>query len=219
MRCRFCAAPGVDGLELCEPCTAELPWLDAQCRQCALPLTNTGARRLCGDCLRQPPPFRRVHAPFRYCHPIDALLKALKYGSDLAAARCLGDLLADYLQRRHVTVPDAVIPVPLHPQRLRQRGFNQALELARRLDAPLAPQMVRRRRATAAQTGLDRSERRSNTRGAFQVTARHVPAHVAVIDDVLTTGATVTELAKTLRQAGAEQVEIWVMARTPQLDR
>ncbi len=219
MRCRFCAAPGIDELELCAHCTAELPWLDTHCRQCALPLTDTGEEQLCGDCLRHSPPFRCVYAPFRYCHPVDVLIKALKYGDDLAAARCLGDLLADYLHRRSVAVPDAVIPVPLHPQRLRQRGFNQALELARRLDAPLAPQMVRRSRATAAQTGLDKSERRSNTRGAFQVTTHRVPAHVAVIDDVLTTGATVIELAKTLRLAGAKQIEIWVMARTPQLDR
>lgn len=218
MRCRFCASLGTDGLELCGYCAAELPWLDDHCRQCALPLINAGEERLCGDCLRRPPPFQRVCAPFRYSHPIDGLIKALKYGNDLAAARLLGDLLADHLSRRRVPVPDAVIPVPLHPGRLRQRGFNQALELARRLDVPLAPQMVRRTRATAAQSRLGVHERRHNTRGAFHVTASRLPAHIAVIDDVLTTGATAAELTKVLRQAGAEQVEIWVTARTPQID-
>lgn len=216
MRCRFCTSPGTGGLELCRYCAAELPWLDAHCRQCALPLINAGEGRLCGDCLRHPPPFQRVCAPFHYSHPIDVLIKALKYGNDLAAARLLGDLLADHLGRRRVPMPNAVIPVPLHPRRLRQRGFNQALELARRLDVPLAPQLVCRTRATAAQSRLGVRERRHNTRGAFSVTASHLPTHVAVIDDVLTTGATAAELARALRQAGAEQVEIWVAARTPQ---
>lgn len=128
----------------------------------------------------------------------------------------MGDLLADHLCRRRVAVPEAVIPVPLHPRRLRQRGFNQALELARRLAIPLAPQMVCRRRETPEQARLSASERRHNTRGVFQVTASRVPAHVAVVDDVLTTGATVLELTTILQQAGAEQVEIWVGARTDQ---
>ena len=218
MRCRFCASPGAVGLELCRQCAAELPWLDAHCRQCALPLVNAGEERLCGECLRRPPPFQRVWAPFRYSHPIDGLIKTLKYGDDLAAARLLGDLLADYLSRRRVSIPDTVIPVPLHPRRLAQRGFNQALELARRLGVPLAPHLVRRTRATAAQSRLDIRERRRNTLGAFQVTARRMPAHVAVIDDVLTTGATAAELTRVLRQAGAARVEIWVTARTPQPD-
>lgn len=218
MRCRFCALPGAAGLELCGQCAAELPWLDAHCRQCALPLVNAGAERLCGECLHRPPPFQRVWVPFRYSHPVDGLIKALKYGDDLAAARLLGDLLADYLFRQRVPMPDAVIPVPLHPRRLAQRGFNQALELARRLDVPLASQLVRRTQETAAQSRLGIRERRRNTLGAFQVTARRVPARVAVIDDVLTTGATAAELTRVLRQAGATRVEIWVTARTPQPD-
>ncbi|HET8700060.1 MAG TPA: hypothetical protein VFL97_00110 [Nitrococcus sp.] len=115
-------------------------------------------------------------------------------------------------------MPDAVIPVPLHPRRLRQRGFNQALEIARRLDIPLAAQMVRRTRPTAAQSRLGVRERRSNTRGAFAVTISRLPRHIAVLDDVLTTGATAMELSRVLCRAGAEQVEIWVVARTHQLD-
>ncbi|MDN5848529.1 MAG: ComF family protein [Nitrococcus sp.] len=219
MRCRLCASPASAGLELCRNCAAELPWLHSHCRQCALPLVNAGEERLCGSCLRRPPPFQRVRAPFRYSHPVDGLIKALKYGADLAAARLLGDLLADYLSRRQVAVPDVVIPVPLHPRGLSQRGFNQALELARRLGVPLAPQLVRRSRETAAQSRLGGRARRNNMLGAFQVTARRMPAHVAVVDDVLTTGATATELARVLRRAGAERVEIWVAARTHQLDR
>lgn len=219
MRCRLCASPASAGVELCRYCAAELPWLASHCRQCALPLVNAGEERLCGNCLRHPPPFERALAPFRYSYPVDGLIKALKYGADLAAARLLGDLLADYLFRRQVEVPDAVIPVPLHPRGLSQRGFNQALELARRLHAPLAPQLVRRSRETAAQSRLGRRARRNNMLGAFQVTASHLPAHIAVVDDVLTTGATAAELARVLRRAGAARVEIWVAARTHQLDR
>lgn len=219
MRCRFCAAPASAGLELCRLCAAELPWLDSHCRQCALPLVNAGEERLCGNCLRHPPPFQRARAPFRYSHPVDGLIKSMKYGADLAAARLLGDLLADYLSRRQVALPDALIPVPLHPRGLSQRGFNQALELARRLGVPLAPHLVRRGRQTPPQSRLGGRERRHNMVGAFEVTARRMPAHVAVVDDVLTTGATATEITRVLRRAGAERVEIWVAARTHQPDR
>lgn len=216
MRCRFCASPGTAGMELCGPCAADLPWLDAHCWQCALPLSNAG-ERLCGGCLNRPPPFSRVLAPFRYTRPIDTLIKALKYGEDLAAARLLADLLAEHLRQRSVEAPEAVVPVPLHPLRLRERGFNQALELARSLDAPISTGTVRRIRDTAAQSSLGARDRRRNIRGAFRVTTVRMPAHIAVIDDVLTTGATVSELARTLRRAGAQRVEIWVVARTNQL--
>ena len=219
MRCRFCASPGERGLELCKHCNAELPWLATQCRKCALPLNRAADARFCGDCLHQSPPFQRVYAPFHYRPPIDALIKALKYGGELAAGRLLGDLLADYLHQRRAPLPSAVLPVPLHPQRLARRGFNQALELLRRLDVPSALQLVRRTRETTPQTGLAKSQRRANALGSFQVTGRRVPTHVAVIDDVLTTGATAAELTKVLRRAGAEQVDIWVIARTHQLAR
>ena len=219
MRCRLCASPGAHGLELCKHCAGALPWLGAQCRQCALPLDNAADARYCGECLRRSPPFRRVYAPFHYRPPVDALIKALKYGGDLSAGRLLGDLLADYLHEARAPMPSAVIPVPLHPRRLVQRGFNQSRELLRRLNVPLATHWVRRTRETAPQTGFARSERRANTLGTFQVAARRLPAHVAVIDDVLTTGATAAELAKALRRAGVENIDVWVMARTHQLTR
>lgn len=211
-RCLLCAAPGPD-CGLCAGCLTDLPWLRHACSRCALPLDSETA--LCGGCLRRPPPFTASLALFRYAWPADRLLTAFKYGQRFAAGRTLGELLA----RRAAAAgqrPQALLPVPLHPARLRQRGFNQARELARhiagRLEIPVADGLCARVRATPQQASLDARTRRRNLRGAFRVLAPP-PRHLVLIDDVMTTGSTARELTLCLQRAGAERVDVWCVAR------
>jgi ComF family protein len=183
-----------------------------------LPLAGSHAVR-CGQCQRLPPLFARSVAPWLYQAPLDYLLKALKFHGRLTAARLLGDLLGEVLVQRPDPRPQAIIPVPLHPSRMRERGFNQALELARplarRLGIPVLAGAVRRVRPTPPQMQLDAASRRGNVRGAFVVTRTIPLRHVAVLDDVMTTGSTVTEVARILHAAGVEEISIWACARTP----
>jgi ComF family protein len=157
-----------------------------------------------------------MHAPYRYAAPLDRLIPALKFGGKLAHARLLGELLAEELAASGARRPELILPVPLHARRLRERGYNQALELARpvarALGLPLETRACTRLRATAAQSGLDLKARRANLRGAFAVPALGVK-HVAVLDDVVTSGSTVAELARALARAGVERVDVWAVAR------
>ncbi|NIR60176.1 MAG: ComF family protein [Gammaproteobacteria bacterium] len=172
---------------------------------------------LCGRCLRRPPPFERALAVFRYASPLDELVKALKFHGRLAHARLLGELLAAAAAGLPGPLPQGLIPVPLHRTRLAERGFNQALEIARpvarALDIPLAPGAARRLRPTAAQTGLEPRQRRANVRGAFAIARLPPVRHVAIVDDVMTTGHTAAELARALRRTGVRRVEVWCVAR------
>jgi ComF family protein len=214
-RCVLCGQPGHDERDLCRDCLAELPWNRLACRCCSAPLQTPAA--ICGSCLRRPPPFVLSQIPFRYESPLNTLLPQLKFQHKLHLAPLFADLLAETIRGRSEPLPQALLPVPLHPGRLRERGYNQALEIARplsrQLAIPLALQFCTRQRHTQAQTSLSGAERRRNLRGAFAVTAGEVPRHVAIVDDVVTTGATVEELARTLRRAGVETVEVWACAR------
>lgn len=211
-RCLLCGEPGAHGRDLCPACLAALPRQRCACPRCALPLPQPAAA--CGDCLRQPPPFDRSLAAYTYGFPLDRLLPRFKFHGDLAAGR---ELAAGLIEAA-ITAdrPQTLIPVPLHPARLRERGYNQALELARPLAAalalPLRPNLLQRRRATDPQTELDAATRRRNVRGAF-LAPGPVPGHIALVDDVMTTGATLAECARVLRHAGAERVDVWVVAR------
>ncbi len=201
---------------LCEACAAELPWLGPACERCALPLPE-GAGTVCGRCLAEPPPIDRVHTLFRYAEPVSALIGDLKFRHRLWVARWCGDVLAAHLasvlERRGV-----VIPVPLHAARLRERGFNQALEiarpLARGLGASLRPGWVVRCKPTAEQTALSAAARWRNLRGAFAWNGPSVPERVLLVDDVLTTGATAGALATLLKGVGVQRVEVVTVART-----
>ena len=209
--CLLCSTPAAAS-NLCTGCRTELPWLDANvCSSCAHPLPAPG---LCGRCIAEPPHFDTVIAACRYAFPLDGLIQAYKYSGRLVAGAALASLLTDRV-RQH---PDLIVPVPLTAQRLRERGFNQALELARALGqqmgAPVNAQLCVKTRDTAPQTRLPWKQRRKNIRGAFVVEGGVAGLHVAVVDDVLTTGATLSELARNLKRAGAATVTGYVIART-----
>lgn len=210
--CHLCGSASGDSL-LCTACTAELPRLpQALCPRCALP-SPTG--EVCGRCQKHPPHFDRMIAAFPYAFPIDRLVQQLKYGHQLALATWLGEQLAE--QCRAVTA-DLVVPLPLHAERIAERGFNQAAEiaraLARELKLTLAPSACRRARATAPQEGLNLLQRRRNLNNAFLCPVSLEGKRVMLVDDVATTGASVDECARTLKLHGAKEVTVAVVART-----
>lgn len=228
-RCLVCEAPGIEGMDLCPDCCDALPWNACACPRCALPSL---AAEPCGDCLRREAALRRrhrpstdqspaldgVHASFVYAAPLDRLLPRFKFHRDLAAGALLSQLMAEAVGA--LPRPEALVPIPLHRARLRRRGYDQALELARplarALDLPLRDDLLRRVRATAPQSELSAAARRRNLKYAFTVRPGVTPpAHVALIDDVMTTGATLQAAAEALKRAGAQRVDAWVCARTP----
>lgn len=179
---------------------------------CALPSPH-GA--VCGACLVHRPAFDRTVALYRYAFPADRLVQSLKYGSRLPAARWFAEALA-----ARVGVPprvDLIVPVPLAAARLRERGFNQSVEIARRLaplvGVPISLDAIARVRSTVTQTALPVGDRARNVRGAFAASVAVLGARIAVVDDVMTTGATLAEIARVAKRAGAVSVENWVVAR------
>jgi ComF family protein len=215
--CLLCQAAGSQGCDICDACTASLPRIHFACKRCALPLPSS-ALNVCGRCQHRPPHFHTTIAPFYYDFPIDRMIQRLKFGGKLAAARLLGQLMDNTIRDSRVDLPDIIIPVPLHYTRLRDRGFNQSRELARyigkRLDIPVNSQSVWRFKATPPQMGLPAKDRRKNIRGAFAVKGAIEATHVALVDDVVTTAATVGELARILKFNGVVRVDVWAVART-----
>jgi ComF family protein len=208
--CLLCGAQ--TGSEpLCTACVGELPALAESCPRCALP---SPAAAMCGTCLNRPPHFDATLALWRYEFPCDRLVQALKYRAQLA----LAGFFARSLASRPLPEFDVVLPMPLHPRRLAERGFNQALEiargLARNLGRPIEPRGVLRVKNTPPQAELPYEERAKNVRGAFLCKLDLSGVSVAVLDDVMTTGATLNELARALKRAGATRVENFVIART-----
>jgi ComF family protein len=194
---------------LCAACDADLPRLTgALCPRCALPAPG-GAP--CGRCLARPPHYDATHAALSYDFPTDVLVLGLKFRGELALGPLFSRLMIDRISRSEV---DCVMPVPLSTSRLRQRGYNQAAEIARPLAASLELGLCERSRDTPPQTDLPWAERSANVRGAFRCTRSLDGASVAVVDDVMTTGATLDEIAATLKRAGAARVVNWVVART-----
>lgn len=217
-RCVLCNAAGVERRDLCAGCAADLVRNTLCCPRCALPLEI--AAPLCGECLRKAPPFAAAWVPFLYSHPLDLLEMRFKFSGSLAAGRVLAEAMIGCAAHDRPASPELLIPVPLHTARLRQRGYNQALELARplarALGIPLHHDLLLRAKPTPPQTGLDAQARRRNLRGAFAMTAHaRLPAHVVLFDDVMTTGATLREASRVLLRAGAERVDVWALARAP----
>lgn len=181
-------------------------------------MTAAAAASLCERCRATPPTYDATFALFRYEDPVDEMITALKFQGELGFARVLGTLLAQFMRARGAELPQALVPMPLHPTRLRERGFNQtaaiAAHAAQRLRMPLDTQLLRRARATLPQSGLSATNRAANLQGAFAIsTGRIPPARVALLDDVMTTGHTAAAAAMALKAAGVQRVEIWACAR------
>lgn len=213
-QCTLCGTSSSNQL-LCAGCEADLPhYRTPACPVCALP---TPDGQVCGTCLQHPPAFDQTLAAFSYHFPIDRLLHALKYSGNLALVELLAKPLAQ-LASAHPR-PDWLIPMPLHSVRLKERGFNQSLEIAkpisRWLGIPLIADGSQRTRDTPTQAGLKLKERRRNVRGAFACDLDFSGKHVAVLDDVMTTGATLNEISQVLKSRGATKVSAWLVARTP----
>ncbi|HEX3632626.1 MAG TPA: ComF family protein [Casimicrobiaceae bacterium] len=213
-RCELCAASSGDDL-ICEACTRDLPRIGAACPVCALPAP---AAQVCGSCLADPPAFDATIAAFAYAFPVDRLIHAFKYQGRLALAEwSAGAILAERLRLGRAD-PDRLVALPLSVERQRERGYNQAAEIARlvaaRCRVPLLSAGVRRIRAAPPQAMLPWGARERNVRGAFACDVDLAGLRVAIVDDVMTTGASLSELARTLRGAGATGVENWIVART-----
>jgi len=218
-QCEVCRQWGGSGL--CSDCTARFAAPVARCRRCGL--RNGAPVAACGACLRDPPPFEHTVCVADYAFPWDRLVAAFKFESRPELAGVLAQALHDALRQAAAEPPDLVLPVPLAAHRLAERGYNQAWELARRVarlaGRPARADVLLRPLDTAYQANLDRKARQHNLRQAFMVDPRQRSAvqgrRLALVDDVMTTGATVREAAATLQRAGAAAVQVWVVARTP----
>jgi ComF family protein len=223
--CVLCRQPSGQQLDLCEQCHASLPFILQACRTCGLPLSIGGDTR-CGHCLQRPSPFQHVIAPLAWGESVGSLVSQFKYQARLAPGRVLGSMLLQELRLHYQAhaLPQLVVPVPLHPSRLRRRGYNQSLLLARQLatglDVPCSAGLVRRIRSTLPQQGQSREERQRNLLGAFALDGRLAQQYkgvhsIAIVDDVVTTLSTAREVASVL-QAGLEPapaIHLWALAR------
>jgi ComF family protein len=221
--CALCGA-GCDGV-VCTPCRAHfcLP-VTNRCTRCAnpLPAAGMGSCGICGVCLSYPPSYDATVFAVDYAPPLDHLVLQLKFSARLPLAPWFAELLRDaVLARTDMALPDLLCPVPLGPARLVERGYNQALEIARPLAAalgvPLHPRLALRQADTRAQSGISPHERAENIRGAFAIDDPDLVEgrHVGIVDDVMTSGSTLEELAATFKRFGAARVSNLVFARTP----
>ena len=220
--CPLCAEPAKKQLQityapLCNACATSLPWYTStSCPQCALPTSNAA---YCGICLQHPPAFDQTLAPFRYAYPLDRLLQQFKYHQQLPLGKLLArTMLPTLVPLLQADKPEVMVVMPMHPSRVRQRGFNHALELARHLQPalqiPLDLTGCTRVLDTPSQAGMDMKTRTRNLRGAFASQTQWQGKHVLIVDDVMTTGASMHALAKVLKQAGSGRITAVVVART-----
>ncbi|WP_196140277.1 ComF family protein [Aliikangiella sp. G2MR2-5] len=202
---------------ICEDCCQRLPYLGTSCRVCALPIATDSA--ICGHCLKDSPYYDRCIAAFHYEPPVNHFIADFKYQGKLQFINLLASKLVSKIKqsaKHEELMPDALIPVPLYPSKLKHRGFNQALEIAKHLGSSLNIKVysgvAHRVKDTRQQSELDAKTRVSNLKNAF-VLQGELPMHCAIIDDVVTTGSTANELARTLKAAGVKGVELWSLAR------
>ena len=216
-RCLLCDALTNRQRDLCIPCEQDLPWLKSSCRLCAVPVHDHVS--VCGRCLAEPPPFVSSHAGFTYTWPIDQLIHNFKDHADLPAGRVLSELLIQSLGNSLSNhKPDVIVPVPLYRRKDRERGFNQSLEIATRLAKlwriPI-DNKCKRSKSTSDQKLLSVSERLLNVKDVFCTSGIYRGKHLVIVDDVITTTATVRSLSRVLLSAGAESVKTICLARTP----
>ncbi len=211
--CLLCADFNGGNIGLCAACLKDLPWHDApHCPQCAL--TSNG--EICGNCLKNPPFFDKTQSVLRYDFPVDALIQDFKYRHSLHLANTFSHLLLEKIQQQPLV--DLMIPMPIHTKRLKMRGYNQALEIARilakNLHIPLDYQSCIRTKYTPPQASLPLKERVKNMQGVFECNKNLTGLNIAIVDDVMTSGASLNALASAIKKAGATKVECWVIART-----
>ncbi len=213
--CVLCGSPSEKNSCLCQPCLEELPFIEQACKTCGLPTTESVIR--CGACITVPPLNNIAVILLQYVAPVDHLIKNMKYHNQLAIADLLGQLLADKIKSQPDDLPEQIIPVPLHNSRLQTRGYNQAVEIARpvskALNIPVNLTSCLRNRATEPQVELPHEERQSNVKNAFEIIHQTNVKHVAILDDVMTTGSTMNELTRILLNSGVERVDIWACTR------
>lgn len=214
--CLLCGATLVVCEELlCSACASDLPGNRDACPVCALPDTY---QQRCVSCIRHVPPYTKILALYRYEYPVNRLIQHTKFHAQLDVARFMGQQMAIQFGNNS-SRPDCLIPVPLHTGRLAERGFNQAHEIANSISGMLnitvLSKSAKRVMTTRPQTELDAKHRKHNVRGAFALSRPVMPEyhHVAIVDDVVTTGATVAELARLLKGSGVARVDVWACAR------
>ncbi len=217
--CLHCEAAGEQGMDLCLRCYENLSRAKFACQRCALPLKSDNAK-ICGACSNRELNFEQSIAPFQFEGFIRESVYQFKFNQKLNQGKLLAQLFLRHIETIKVEIPDVIIPVPLHRKRLRKRGYNQALEIARifskQLGCDLSYQSVFRNRDTSVQMDLPAKQRYKNVKGAFSINKEACELtnkHVCIVDDVMTTGNTVNEVAKCLRKVGAERIDVWCVAR------
>ncbi|QMU62043.1 MAG: ComF family protein [Gammaproteobacteria bacterium] len=221
--CLHCNDAGHNGMDLCERCLQRLPWVEYACSRCALPL-QSGKASVCGACSNRELYFDHASTPFQFDGFIRDAIYQFKFNNKLNQGKLLAELLLQHIEEKQLEVPELIIPVPLHKKRMRQRGYNQALEIARIISKELAKEwgsqldydIVYRNRDTSVQMDLPAKQRHKNVKGAFSVNENSTVLknkQVCIIDDVMTTGNTVNEMAKCLKEAGVDRVGVWCIAR------
>jgi len=219
--CLLCSASSSQSKNdyLCDSCLADLQNNKHACFLCALPMIETQLTMLCADCVKSPPAFDRCFSVFVYAQPLEWMIQQFKFNEKLSYAPLLSSLMLRYLQdnMQQQLKADVIIPMPLHPRRLKERGFNQSLLLlesvATEMGIPIDSSSCQRVRDTPHQTGKTAQQRRKNIKGAFQFDNQKGYKHVIIFDDVITTGSSVGELSKVLKRSGIERVDVWSLAR------
>lgn len=218
--CILCDAKTNRNIDLCHECENNLPWIQNACLQCGIELHHIDTeKKICGQCLISKPYYDKTIALFHYVEPIPRLITQLKFKNNLVYAKLFGELLANTICKTFKeNKPEFIIPVPLHKKRLHERGFNQALEIARPLsklsNIPIDIKICQRIKKTEAQSSIPSNERKINVKNAFAIHKNFLANHIAIVDDVVTTGNTVLELSRCLKKAGAQKIDVWCIART-----
>lgn len=217
-----------DNIEICQQCLTTLPYNGNCCDRCAVPLVTEGHGPVyCGRCIKKSPAFDYVYSPLCYENDVIRLVHQLKFNEKITFSRSLSEMMhkcwVSKTEEKNsadvIDILDCLMPVPLYKSRMRQRGFNQSIELSRviskKLNVPIECNTVNRRRSTESQTGLNITQRRKNIKGAFEVVKKISAKDVLIIDDVMTTGSTVDELARVLKKEGVKRVGVLCLARAP----
>ncbi len=203
-------------LGYCSQCYADLPFIEHSCQQCGQPFS--GLSDHCGKCLSSPPTFDQCFCPFEYASPISDDICRLKYGDQPQISRQLASLFLNELQQYGLVRPQALVAVPMHPAKLRERGFNQSIQLAKQLgkalDIPVLQGILAKTTITPRQATQTLTQRKTNVAGSFSIQESVPYQHVAIVDDVVTTGATVEEISKILKKNGVDYIQVWGIART-----